>query len=248
MEQHLTPYERQRMDNIRKNEAELVRLGLTSPDGGHRLLDMRRVGSMIRGTRVGQQAMARHAFNSRVVHIDRVADGNRERIVEETNALLRQTEELTQELGQSSVARAVRQEIAEVNHIVQSVGGRRQPTHASTLSEEGVRRWHQFYSGRATPREFPTEHQHHAATPPNETHAAISKVEEEQRNSHDKTKRRRLEGTLCSICIDEPSIVCFTSCGHICTCTNCSPKIDKCPICRTNSFKSGSVFLLTPEL
>ena len=37
----------------------------------------------------------------------------------------------------------------------------------------------------------------------------------------------------CKICLDEKVGITFVPCGHLVTCKNCSPKIRKCPLCRT---------------
>lgn len=36
----------------------------------------------------------------------------------------------------------------------------------------------------------------------------------------------------CCICLAKESTVVFLPCGHVCTCTDCSPVIQACPICR----------------
>lgn len=37
----------------------------------------------------------------------------------------------------------------------------------------------------------------------------------------------------CKICLDERVGITFVPCGHLVTCKDCSPKIRRCPLCRT---------------
>lgn len=37
----------------------------------------------------------------------------------------------------------------------------------------------------------------------------------------------------CKICLDERVGITFVPCGHLVTCKTCSPKIRRCPLCRT---------------
>ena len=37
----------------------------------------------------------------------------------------------------------------------------------------------------------------------------------------------------CKICLDEKVCITFVPCGHLVTCQTCSPKLRKCPLCRT---------------
>ncbi|XP_063401847.1 baculoviral IAP repeat-containing protein 3-like [Mytilus trossulus] len=37
----------------------------------------------------------------------------------------------------------------------------------------------------------------------------------------------------CKICLDEKVGVTFLPCGHLVTCAQCSPKLRRCPLCRT---------------
>ena len=37
---------------------------------------------------------------------------------------------------------------------------------------------------------------------------------------------------LCCICNEEPRTFVNTSCGHMCSCQNCTSRLDRCPICR----------------
>ena len=37
---------------------------------------------------------------------------------------------------------------------------------------------------------------------------------------------------LCCICNEEPRTFVNTSCGHMCSCQNCTSRLDICPICR----------------
>lgn len=46
-------------------------------------------------------------------------------------------------------------------------------------------------------------------------------------------ENRKLEEIkLCKICLEREVNVVFLPCGHICACSNCSPAIRKCAICR----------------
>ncbi|KAJ8300947.1 hypothetical protein KUTeg_022466, partial [Tegillarca granosa] len=38
----------------------------------------------------------------------------------------------------------------------------------------------------------------------------------------------------CVICMDNQSGVVFLNCGHVCTCINCSVKVQQCPLCRAD--------------
>jgi hypothetical protein len=39
--------------------------------------------------------------------------------------------------------------------------------------------------------------------------------------------------TTCSICLTNKKDHANTTCGHLCVCSTCVEKVDKCPICRT---------------
>ena len=39
--------------------------------------------------------------------------------------------------------------------------------------------------------------------------------------------------TTCSICLTNKKDHANTTCGHLCVCSSCVEKIDRCPICRT---------------
>jgi len=41
------------------------------------------------------------------------------------------------------------------------------------------------------------------------------------------------EEERCKICQEMPCSICFIPCGHWCCCSNCSEKIDTCPLCRS---------------
>jgi len=49
------------------------------------------------------------------------------------------------------------------------------------------------------------------------------------------------ESQLCSICAGSKICVVFIPCGHMCTCENCSTKIEVCPICRKGISKKQIV-------
>ena len=36
----------------------------------------------------------------------------------------------------------------------------------------------------------------------------------------------------CSVCLENNSIIMFIGCGHLCSCNECSKRLDNCPICR----------------
>lgn len=36
----------------------------------------------------------------------------------------------------------------------------------------------------------------------------------------------------CSVCLENNSIIMFSGCGHLCSCNECSKRLDNCPICR----------------
>lgn len=36
----------------------------------------------------------------------------------------------------------------------------------------------------------------------------------------------------CIICLDDPSNMCFSACGHVVCCEQCAKKVRKCPLCR----------------
>lgn len=38
--------------------------------------------------------------------------------------------------------------------------------------------------------------------------------------------------TECVVCMDKTTDVIFLNCGHVCTCMDCSSKVDECPLCR----------------
>lgn len=48
------------------------------------------------------------------------------------------------------------------------------------------------------------------------------------------TKREKLVGGNCSICLEDPAVVCFVPCGHICSCSSCASSVSCCPICRSH--------------
>ena len=39
----------------------------------------------------------------------------------------------------------------------------------------------------------------------------------------------------CVICLENDSDTVFQACGHLCTCSDCSEGLNRCPICRTKS-------------
>ena len=43
------------------------------------------------------------------------------------------------------------------------------------------------------------------------------------------------EGDTCVICLEARCQTVFPSCGHMCTCLECSRNLNRCPICRTKS-------------
>merc|ERR1711915_861725 len=36
----------------------------------------------------------------------------------------------------------------------------------------------------------------------------------------------------CKICLEKEASIVFLPCGHLCTCTNCAPALQKCAVCR----------------
>jgi len=44
--------------------------------------------------------------------------------------------------------------------------------------------------------------------------------------------QRLKESQMCKICLDKPADVIFLPCGHMVSCGQCAPALNKCPICR----------------
>lgn len=44
---------------------------------------------------------------------------------------------------------------------------------------------------------------------------------------------RAIGSTECVICMETECHIIFVPCGHLCCCSNCSLKVDECPLCRT---------------
>lgn len=42
-------------------------------------------------------------------------------------------------------------------------------------------------------------------------------------------------GHTCVICLEHACDTVFQSCGHMCTCSQCSRNLNRCPICRTKT-------------
>ncbi|VDI37541.1 Hypothetical predicted protein [Mytilus galloprovincialis] len=59
-----------------------------------------------------------------------------------------------------------------------------------------------------------------------------SSVPDRDTNSIIEENRRIEESKLCKICLENKVNVVFLPCGHICACSDCSPAIRKCAICR----------------
>ncbi|KAL8151417.1 hypothetical protein V2J09_021225 [Rumex salicifolius] len=51
-------------------------------------------------------------------------------------------------------------------------------------------------------------------------------------NGGDNHKRERLMPDLCVICLEQQYNAVFVPCGHMCSCTTCSPHLTSCPLCR----------------
>ena len=51
-----------------------------------------------------------------------------------------------------------------------------------------------------------------------------------------------IEVPPCRICMENRSIICFVPCGHVCACSYCSQRIDKCPLCRTSITKRQGLY------
>jgi hypothetical protein len=45
----------------------------------------------------------------------------------------------------------------------------------------------------------------------------------------------------CTICYENEIKVLLKPCNHLCVCSNCSKKIDNCPMCRENIFAKEEV-------
>ena len=51
-----------------------------------------------------------------------------------------------------------------------------------------------------------------------------------------------IEETTCTICMENKKNVVFLPCGHMCTCAQCAPQVDRCPLCRENIVSKHNVF------
>lgn len=47
-------------------------------------------------------------------------------------------------------------------------------------------------------------------------------------------KEKIIEQNECIICIENKLQIVFVPCGHICSCVECSKRLNQCPICRKN--------------
>ena len=45
--------------------------------------------------------------------------------------------------------------------------------------------------------------------------------------------RRLVEAKTCKVCMENDVDTVFLPCGHLVSCNQCSPKLRKCPVCRT---------------
>ena len=48
----------------------------------------------------------------------------------------------------------------------------------------------------------------------------------------------------CSICLHNKCTIVLIPCGHVCACTSCSHRIDKCPICRSSFVRRQALFFI----
>ena len=48
----------------------------------------------------------------------------------------------------------------------------------------------------------------------------------------------------CSICLYNKCTIVLIPCGHVCICRSCSPRIDRCPICRSLFKKRQTLFFV----
>lgn len=67
----------------------------------------------------------------------------------------------------------------------------------------------------------------------------INKIDDTKNNIDDK---KDLIIPKCSICMEYNSKIIFTPCNHICSCINCSKKLNECPICRKYISRKSEIF------
>lgn len=49
----------------------------------------------------------------------------------------------------------------------------------------------------------------------------------------DKNMEQHKENNLvCKVCLDNKVMYAFVGCGHLCLCSTCFDKVNKCPLCR----------------
>ncbi|XP_048239818.1 uncharacterized protein LOC125373050 [Haliotis rufescens] len=63
-------------------------------------------------------------------------------------------------------------------------------------------------------------------------------------NEHEKNKDKLLatkketqqlkESSVCKVCLEDPANIVFLPCGHLVACAECTPALDRCPVCRTH--------------
>jgi len=46
----------------------------------------------------------------------------------------------------------------------------------------------------------------------------------------------------CRICMENTCVVVFVPCGHVCSCTECSDRVDSCPVCRAEITRKQGLF------
>jgi hypothetical protein len=52
--------------------------------------------------------------------------------------------------------------------------------------------------------------------------------------------------SICCICMDKPTTICISTCGHFCMCSSCASTQTTCPICRTPYTSNNMITTFIP--
>ncbi|XP_071114614.1 death-associated inhibitor of apoptosis 2-like [Haliotis cracherodii] len=56
---------------------------------------------------------------------------------------------------------------------------------------------------------------------------------EEVKATEEETRQLR-ESSTCKVCLEDPANIVFLPCGHLVACAECTPALERCPVCRTH--------------
>jgi len=57
-------------------------------------------------------------------------------------------------------------------------------------------------------------------------------IEEHEKKAVAEAMQRELEERMCVVCMESAKVICFSPCGHLCSCEGCSEELTSCPLCQ----------------